>query len=123
MNLFDQVAHIKDGAKTLSDWLGEGGSVVDNETAQRRTNVCLGCDLNQEGSEIVASVAAAIKKTIELKNGLGLRTNGVQKLKTCQLCLCPLKLKVHIPIGNVRRGLTPKEFESAPAHCWMVTEK
>lgn len=123
MNLLEKVSHIAGGAKTITEWLGEGGATVDQETAQRRTNTCLQCELNQPGSEVFDAVAAAIKKTVELKNDLGLTTDGIKKLETCQLCLCPLRLKIFVPISNVKRSLTPKEFELAPAHCWMVTEK
>lgn len=123
MSFLDKVSHIKDGAKTLTEWLGEGGITVDQETAQRRTDTCLKCDLNQFGNQIVDVVAAAIKKTVELKNDLGLTTNGIKNLETCQLCSCPLRLKIFVPISNVKRSLTPKEFELAPAFCWMVTEK
>lgn len=123
MNLSDKVKNISGGVSTLSDWVGSDCIVVSQETAQTRTNICLSCEFNQKGSFVTESMAKTIRETMKVKKSLGLRTQGIKGLKSCQKCLCYLPLKIWTPIDIVRRHMNPGEFESFPGHCWQVTEK
>lgn len=126
MSLFDKVKRIPNGISAISDWIGDGGIPVNQGEAQGRANICLRCPANKIQFGFIEAVAAAIKKTVKIKAHLGLRTHGEKKLGTCEECLCPLKLKVWVPIEVVRRHMMEGEEEklfSRNAECWQVNEK
>jgi hypothetical protein len=121
MNLTEVVKKYTDGMATLMDWVGSGGRVVNIPQAQNRTNICLKCPNNLPGGVIPESVAWAIKKQMELKNSIGLKTEGIKDLKTCSLCSCYLPLKIFVPLENL--GVDEKEaLELWPQWCWIPLE-
>jgi len=120
MNLLESAKSIPDGVKNLTEWLGDGGIVVDQEESQRRANICLHCDQNGE-DWIVASLAAdATRKYLELKNSLKLRVEGEKHLGRCKVCRCVLRLQVHEPMENVKRAMNHNQNEAYPPHCWKL---
>lgn len=123
MNLIDQVAHIKDGAKAISEWLGDGGEVVDKETAILRSEMCLACPKHSEVFPMTEMLAAAIRKHLEVKNAALLQVPNEDKLHTCLVCGCAMRLKIWQPISLVRRQMTPKDFENFAVPCWQRDEK
>lgn len=120
MNLIEQAKRYKDGAIILKDWLLGGAEIVDREVAQKRASVCLLCPLNQDGLRIAESVSAEIRKQVELKKHLQLRVNGEKGLKTCAACLCPLRLKIWIPLALVLPD--DEERSKLDAKCWLINE-
>lgn len=121
MNLIDVAKRYADGLKTITDWLGAGGICVDIPQAQERTSICLKCPHNVKGGIIPESVASAIKRQVELKNEIGLRTKGISDLHTCELCTCYLPLKIFVPLENL--GVDEKEAtEQFPRFCWLPLE-
>lgn len=122
MNLTEQVRHYKDGVKTISEWLGDGGYVVDNDTAQRRADVCLKCPLNVEGNPFIGAAAFAIKRTLELKKSLRLRVSGEQRLLSCGACDCVNKLKIWMPPDRVRQVTDADVFARLDPLCWIRNE-
>jgi len=121
VNLIEKARQYKDGIETLLSWLGSGGICVSQELAQERTNTCLKCEFNQSGSVITESIASAIKAQMELKNQMGLKTDGIKSLHSCLNCGCHLPLKIFIPLDKL--GNTDEDLKKFPAHCWMKTEK
>lgn len=119
-NLIEQAKRYKDGAIILKDWLLGGAEIVDKELAQNRANVCLSCPLNQDGLKIAETVSAQIRKQVELKKHLQLRVNGEKQLKTCAACLCPLRLKIWIPLAAVLPD--DEEKSKLPSQCWLINE-
>ena len=121
MNLLERAKTMVNGASTLALWLGSGGMCVSQETAQKRTDICLVCPMNQEGNQITESVAQAIKEQVELKNHLGLKTQGIKSLKSCKACDCFLPLKIFVPLERI----LPNEDEKSKLHpaCWLLHEK
>jgi hypothetical protein len=69
---------------------------------------------------LTTGVALAIKEYLSIKNKLGLKVNGEQQLKTCAICGCALKLKIHEPQDRVRAELTDEEKLTAPDFCWQT---
>lgn len=122
MNILEQVKHYKDGAKTISEWLGDGGQVVDQDTAQGRADVCLKCPLNKDTNPFVGAAALAIRRTLELKSELQLRIKGEKRLGTCDACDCVMKLKVWMPSGRVQQVTDAGEFARLHESCWIRKE-
>lgn len=122
MNLFDKVKKYVNGEAILEDWVGDGGIVVSQATAQSRTDTCLKCSMNEAGFLPADLVAAAIKSMVELKNNLNLKVRGEKKLFTCSACECPLKTKVWVPIDYLTRYETDEEREAYDEKCWILSE-
>ncbi len=126
MNLWSLASNYVNGIATLRDWLGEGGIVTDNETAQKRTDICLGCEHNVAGNVVADSVGKAIKAQVELRNAAGLRTKGIKSLHTCRQCSCYLPLKVFCPIEFVQKHWADGEkekLEAAAPWCWQLDKE
>lgn len=120
MRLFNTVKNYAKGISILKDWLGDGGEVVDEHTAQTRTNTCLTCPNNVIGVPITEEAAQFVKEQLELKNHLKLNTVGDRKLHTCKVCSCVLNLKIWCPIDRVKPE--PGERDNYPDYCWLLKE-
>lgn len=127
MNLWDQVAKIPEGLKHLKEWIGDGGQVVDPEIAQARANICNGntptghrCENNDLSASIAAPVAEAVKRGLEIKNGLDLRVQGEKALGTCSACGCSLRLIVWEEPDRIRLQTDEAESANLPAFCWKL---
>ncbi len=120
----------RDGTNVLREWFGAGAVPVPRAVAVSRSQVCYlnpdkKCEFNTPGFEPAEIVSEVIRQQAEKKNELSLNVPNEESLHTCQLCLCPLKLKVHVPISHIAEQ-QPKEVverirEKAP-WCWMVKE-
>jgi len=119
-HLLDRVQQFQEGAKILKEWLGSGAITVDRATAQRRADVCLKCPLNVNESFTAETIAAAIRRQVEIKNHLQLRVDGEKQLHTCSVCGCASKLKIWLPLERI----LPDADELPKFHpaCWLHTE-
>lgn len=123
MTLLDQIRHIPDGVKHIGEWLGEGGEVVSKATAQERADLCLKgyngelCPFNAQGLKVSGPVAAAIKKHLEIKNGLKLRVDGEKRLGSCEACGCELRLLIWQTQDRIRLQSNDEEL---PDFCWKL---
>jgi len=122
MKTLQKIEQYVEGVEVLRDWLGHGGVPVDREISQARANVCLKCVHNSLGNWPTKIIASAIKKHVELKNKMKMRVSGEKALKSCQICLCELRLKVHVPIGMIRKQMNEGELERFPDWCWQKKE-
>jgi hypothetical protein len=127
MSILEKAKHIPHGVSVISKWLGSGGEVVDQQTAQARANVCCGtnpteakCANNVSTSPATGAVAAAVKSYLGIKNKLGLKVGGEDELGTCQACGCVLKLIVWEPQTKVQREITDEERPRLPSWCWKL---
>lgn len=119
------VKKLRAGVGVLLDWLGDGATTVAPELAEKRAQVCAGCPHNQQGGlERWFTVPASerIRKQLEIKQEMALSTTVDDKLEVCDLCLCPMRLKVHVPLDYVRSRLLPEVQSQLPDFCWMKTE-
>lgn len=114
-----------DGGRILVDWLGDGAVPVPIEVAQARANVCFTCPENQEGHrwlKLTADIVRAIAEQMQAKDSMKLRVNGEDRLHSCRICLCALKLKVHVPIGTILNHTDQETLNSFPSNCWLPKE-
>ena len=122
MNLIEKAKSFSNGFTILREWLGSGGNCVPQQVAQKRTDTCLACPLNQEGSMLTETAAKAIKQQVELRNSLGLRTDGIKSLKSCSACSCHLPLKIWLPIENIAPYETEESMMRYDIGCWVLSE-
>lgn len=115
----------KGGIKLVIDWLGQGAKSVPLPVAQARAEVCVQCPLNQDGNfwqRLEAASAEALRKTIEIKNDMQLRTSLDEQLKSCQACDCWLPLKVFIAGNQIEKHTPEHVWQRLHPKCWIFTE-
>lgn len=118
MNLWERAKAIPHGLKVLSEWIGDGGDVVPQDVAQDRASICIKCPKNEARWMPSDTVAAAIKKHLEVKNKLELRVVGEKNLGTCSVCTCVIRLLIWEPQDRVKAQLQPDEIY--PNFCWKT---
>jgi hypothetical protein len=120
MNWIERATQIKNGATIIRDWWGDGLHPIDKEDAKARAKICLKCPMNTRKWSFVNQVALAIKKTMAIKNHLGLRVTGEKQLGTCAVCGCALRLKIWTDRKYLCDDLTPAQMSAYPDYCWML---
>lgn len=114
------------GGKVLVDWLGSRARPVVIDIAQRRADVCLECEHNKEGHSflrLTAETVKAIAEQMQAREALKLRVEGEERLKACDVCACPLPLKVHVPLNNILQHTDEATLNAFPPWCWVTTER
>lgn len=115
------------GAELIVEWLGEGGRVVSQEQANGRAHICASCKFNVGGTNLLdwftTRASAAIQKEFERRNEMKLKTPDDDKLGICDVCYCPLKLKVHTPPEIIFKHLPEEQLKALPPECWIKIEK
>jgi len=115
------------GVKTLNDWIDSGTPPVPTAIAEARAAVCAACPKNTAGdftSWFTKPAALAIQSQIEKLADRKLATSHDAKLNVCDVCLCPLKLKVHTPLHYIKHNMPEPVFldlEQVPG-CWIIKE-
>jgi hypothetical protein len=89
------------GVKTLNDWIDSGDPAVPPELSLARAAICAKCQKNTPGdftTWFTKPAAGAIQRQLEKVQDRNLSTPSDAVLNVCDVCLCPLKLKVHTPL-------------------------
>lgn len=115
-------------ARSLEDWLGEGGKPVSEELATYRASICAPCRGNQKGDWqrlLTTQAASVIRGFLGHKHSMSLTTPWDAKLGVCVACKCCLALKVWCPIQHIRdsieRGVEAKLLNTNDK-CWVLQE-
>jgi len=114
------------GVGVLLEWLGNSAKPVDQATAEHRANVCVTCPQNGKGGLLeyfTGKAADTIKKQIEIKNDLALKTSHDAELGTCLACLCKLDLKCHVPLKHILVHTSDEVKAKLDPRCWVLLEK
>jgi len=114
------------GVGVLLDWLGESAKPVDQALAEHRATVCATCPQNGKGGLMeyfTGKAADKIKKQIEIKNDLALKTSHDADLGTCLACLCKLDLKCHVPLKHILAHTSEDVKKKLDPRCWILHEK
>lgn len=109
----------------LTEWLGDGGQVVDNRVAQHRSVICAQCPENRHGKwweTAKHGVAEVIRTHLEVKNGMNLTLPNEAELNMCHVCGCCIPLKVWVPISYIRECTDAETLAKFPKHCWISAE-
>jgi len=115
------------GVRTLNDWIDSNDPPVASDLAHSRASVCVACPKNTKGdftTWFTKPAAGAIQQQIERLQDRKLSTPLDNQINVCEICLCPLKLKVHTPLAYIKSHLTDSifnELRGAPG-CWIVSE-
>jgi hypothetical protein len=115
------VKKMADGVALLVEWLPQGQTVAP-DLSEKRASVCVTCPKN--GSTTLTQyftqpVSARLQKMVEARKDLKLQTSFDDKLGVCDVCLCPMKLKVHVPMDHILAKTRPETMPEFPDHCWI----
>jgi hypothetical protein len=102
--------------QSMNDWRARGFDTVTQEVAESRAAICAECPRNRNVSGCMGchGVAEVVSR---LTGGKTTSKDGL--LSMCEVCLCVLAPKVHLPI----EVLHPEKHEGKwPSHCWMIQE-
>ena len=122
-----RAAKIWAGVKTTNDWIDSGAPAVAAELAEKRAAVCAACQQNGQGDFtrwFTVPASEAIKRQIQKVSERKLVTSQDAKLNICEVCLCPLRLKVQTPIEFIKAHMPPAvlaDLKRVPA-CWIPKE-
>lgn len=119
------VSRVAAGVAPLVDWIKSGDEAVPQALANRRALICSTCPCNDHGDWtkwFTIPAQAAIQKALQERTDWSLTTLHDDKLIICSACLCPLKLKVHMPIHHIRNRIPKEAFESLDQRCWIRHE-
>lgn len=103
------------GLKTFAKWVVSGMKYVPQAEADRRASICSKCYLNVD-VQGCAGCAQAVKDVIGDK-----KTKHDSTLRSCAVCKCFLKAKVHFPMDTL--DTTPGKVQGMyPDFCWLNKE-
>jgi hypothetical protein len=113
------------GAKTLIEWLDSGDPPVDRDEATRRAAICSACPHNSPdsiGRWFTVPASELIRRQVQKLAERSISTIHDEKLNLCDICLCPLRLKVQTPRKWITSHLSPEVLEKlrqVPG-CWVA---
>lgn len=115
------------GARTLLEWLQSGEPPVERELAISRATICVSCPHNRKDAMtewFTVPAAEMIKKQIQEAQSRDMTTPLDEKLNVCDLCFCPLPLKVQTPAKWIKEHISPETLSklSGVPGCWVANE-
>jgi hypothetical protein len=111
-SVFLNFSDVASGLKTFAKWLAGGMKYVDQKEAERRAEICTRCYLN-----VNVQGCASCGKAVEEVIG-STRTKYDSALRSCAVCKCFLRAKVHFPIETLTSDLAGHQ-EMYPDFCWL----
>lgn len=116
----DVVANDVIGVRVLTDWFGKGLTPVPSPVAEKRAKACDVCPANtRKERPIEGAIAEAVRWAAAFKSNAELRVSNEENLGTCDVCGCPLKTKIWVPLKTINED-TSHVF---PDECWITEER
>jgi hypothetical protein len=115
------------GAKTLISWLDSGEPPADRDLATARAAACAACPHN-DPHDLTAwftlPASELIKRQVQKIADRSISTVHDEHLHVCDICYCPLKLKVQTPMKWILKEIAPKKLAELKAvpRCWVGKE-
>ena len=115
------------GAKTLIGWLDSGDPPVERDLATARASACVACPHNNPNdltAWFTVPASELIKRQVEKLGSRSISTPHDPSLHVCDICYCPLKLKVQTPMKWIRKELSAAKLAELKAvpNCWVGKE-
>jgi len=132
---FAAVGRVLSGAVLLADWVGHGAQVVSESLANTRANICADCPKNTHNDpgnrgfwetiqdRLTTRAAAQIRRIVQLKNEMKLKTVRESELGVCSACDCPLPLKVWTPAKYILNVIPDEVFNQLAPGCWVRADR
>jgi hypothetical protein len=120
-----EVAGLAAGGSILVKWIKSGAEAVPQAVSDNRASVCAECPLNDKGDWtrfFTVPVSGAIRRELERRKEFKLSTPYDDKLQICAACICPLKLKVHLPFEFFWPEMDDETKVELWEGCWIRKE-
>jgi hypothetical protein len=109
------------GVGTLIEWFGIDFETVEPEVAEHRAMICVACPHNQhhkleERFGEYAHTLMGLKHWLRKKN---CNTIHDEELHVCELCNCPMKVKVWTPKELAGKNMDTETKKKLPHYCWI----
>jgi len=117
-------ARLLAGVKTLKELLESGPAAPD--LANQRAIQCSTCRNNEKGdltSFFTIPAAKLIRDHLREAQNMGLTTPSDPLLGVCSGCSCPLKLKVHTKLDDIKKHMNEEIRNALVPECWVLNEK
>ena len=110
------------GAATMVEWFGSGMQCVLPETALQRARICAECPMNQKVKWFdkwpqFAHTLFGVRRTMQER---GMVTPMDTRLHVCEVCQCPLKIKIWTPLEVIRNHLPVETMNKLHPNCWIT---
>ena len=118
----DSIKHKLRGARSILDWLGPDETPVSRSVAEGRGCICLVCAYNRKGdwySHVLDRLGKAARQIKAYRSELELRTMLDRELGICEVCECPLALKVWVSPQFIAETLDEAVEKKLPDFCWQ----
>jgi hypothetical protein len=106
---------VTNGLKVFARWIAGGCGYVTQEEADRRALICSRCYLNVN-VQGCAGCSKAVEEVVRNKS-----SKYDFALRTCAVCKCFLRAKVHFPIKTLDKE-SRRVQEMYPDFCWLNPE-
>ncbi len=110
------------GASTVVEWIASEEEAVPKELANKRAEICTTCPMNDPGGlmdRFTAYAQNAIRFALNQRKGWNLTTPFDERLHVCSACLCPIPLKIWMPLSRIRAKMPKESFASLAEFCWI----
>lgn len=113
------------GTAVVLDWIQAGGDPVTQELAEKRAEICVACPKNVVGAWYTTAPAELLKSAIkgwqQLKGSdFAFETAQGDKLKSCDVCKCLMRLKCFCPLPHIVAKTRPEIMGAFPPNCWVA---
>lgn len=123
--ILQSLQNVADGAEPVIEFLKDPSQAVPRTLANHRAEICATCPKNGKGDFtrwFTIPLSQAIRRAVSAQNEIQLTTPSDEALNVCEACLCPLKLKVHFPIGLITKHMNPDIRKELDPRCWILHE-
>lgn len=109
------------GAAAILDFWNSKEPPVEKALAERRAEICAACPQNGPGAWFIEAPSELIRKALASRGDLKLETPSDDKLQSCQVCKCLMKLKVWINLNFILQHTKPEVMNAFPkVNCWIA---
>lgn len=117
------------GVKVVLAWLGEDCRPVEKLKSESRASVCVDCPSNDPEPSYISRMGDFLRERLEAAKEMELSTSVDDNLHRCNICDCPLKTKVHVPLKHIKQETDATIYKQLEAvrtktglPCWIVSE-
>lgn len=120
------ISQLAQGGGILVGWVRAGGIPVEHDLAEKRASICVACPNNSKSpltDWFTVPLSQKIAKELEERKDLNLTTSQDANLHTCSACLCPLPLKLHLPLDHILKDMKPEMKAKLHESCWILAKE
>lgn len=115
------LSNAKAGISLFLDAFGPSLKTVPSNISESRSKICAVCPENKSMSAVIHAAGDGLKMLLEAKGEMKLKTSNDEKLEDCAVCLCNLKVKVHVVLPYILQKTTDEQMQNFPPNCWIKT--